>query len=214
MDARRVIDLGCGTGLLTRSLAAPGREVTGIDPSRTMLDWARRQAGAEAIRWIEGDASRIAPTGDVDVVLCTGNAIMHLDHYDFHMALERIAAALRPGGVLAFETRNPSAREWEGWTRDATYSERQTHLGLLKEWLEVTEVDGERVTFDAHTVLPTGEDRVATSVLHFRDIPTLTQALDGAGLPDVETFGGWQEEAATDRSRLLVIRAHRTAPAG
>jgi 2-polyprenyl-3-methyl-5-hydroxy-6-metoxy-1,4-benzoquinol methylase len=82
IDARRVIDLGCGTGLLTRSLAAPGREVTGIDPSRTMLDWARRQPGAEAIRWIEGDATSIAPTGDVDVVLCTGNAIMHLDHHD------------------------------------------------------------------------------------------------------------------------------------
>jgi 2-polyprenyl-3-methyl-5-hydroxy-6-metoxy-1,4-benzoquinol methylase len=41
VDARSIVDLGCGTGLLTRSLATPGRTVIGIDPSRTMLDHAR-----------------------------------------------------------------------------------------------------------------------------------------------------------------------------
>lgn len=40
--ARTIIDLGCGTALLTRPLATPGRTVIGFDPSRTMLDHARR----------------------------------------------------------------------------------------------------------------------------------------------------------------------------
>jgi SAM-dependent methyltransferase len=121
LDARRIVDLGCGTGLLTRRLARAGRSVTGIDPSPTMLDWARRQPGADAVTWLEGDATSIPPTGDVDLVLCSGNAIMHLDTNDLATASRRIRDGLRPGGVLSFETRNPAAREWEEWTRQATY---------------------------------------------------------------------------------------------
>jgi SAM-dependent methyltransferase len=63
IDARSIVDLGCGTGLLTRSLAGLGRAVIGVDPSRTMLDYARRQPGAESVTWIRGGAAALAPTG-------------------------------------------------------------------------------------------------------------------------------------------------------
>src|SRR5690242_19289921 len=74
VGARVIVDLGCGTGLLTRSLAGPGRTVTGVDPSATMLGFARRQPGADAVTWILGDATALPPTGTVDLALCTGNA--------------------------------------------------------------------------------------------------------------------------------------------
>src|SRR5215471_5521817 len=54
LNARSIVDLGCGTGLLTRSLAWPGRVVTGVDPSRTMLEYARSQPGSGAVTWIHG----------------------------------------------------------------------------------------------------------------------------------------------------------------
>jgi predicted TPR repeat methyltransferase len=148
-DARRIVDLGCGTSLLTRSLSAPGRDVTGTDPSRTMLDWARRQPGAENVTWIEGDATAIAPSGDIDLV-----------------------------------------RAWEQWTRDATYRERQTDLGRLNEWIEVTAVVGGVVTFEAHNVFLDGDYRVYTTVLNFRDAPTLRTALQAAGFQDIEVHRG------------------------
>ncbi|HLX49406.1 MAG TPA: class I SAM-dependent methyltransferase, partial [Streptosporangiaceae bacterium] len=75
VDAHLIIDLGCGTGLLTRSLARPGRTVIGVDPSPTMLGYARQQPGSESMTWIHGDASALAPNGTADLVLCTGNAI-------------------------------------------------------------------------------------------------------------------------------------------
>ncbi|QBI19603.1 class I SAM-dependent methyltransferase [Egibacter rhizosphaerae] len=209
VGALRIVDLGCGTGLLTRSLATAGRSATGIDPSHTMLDWAQRQPGAENVTWIRGDATSIAPTGDIDLVLCTGNAIMHLEPDELATALERSSAALRPGGVLSFESRNPSAREWHQWTRDATYAERHTDLGRLTEWLEVADVAGQRVTFDAHNVLPDGADRVYTSVLYFRDADTLRTTVHDAGFDDVEIHGGWCGEDVTSTSRLLVVRARR-----
>lgn len=209
IDARKIIDLGCGTGLLTRTLVAPGRSVTGIDPSRTMLGWARRQPGAERVTWIEGDATVIEPTGDADLAISTGNAIMHLDDEALEAALHRISQALRSGGLISFESRNPAARQWKEWTREATYGQRDTHLGRLTEWIEVTDVTGERVTFDAHNVMPDGEDRVSTTALYFRDAQRFRGALFAAGFERVEIDGGWQGEEVTSASRLLVVRARR-----
>jgi SAM-dependent methyltransferase len=209
LDARSIIDLGCGTGLLTRSLAKPGRTVVGIDPSRTMLDHARRQPGAGSVTWVQGDAAALAPTGTADLAICTGNAIMHISPEDLPAALTSLARALRPGGTLGFETRNPAYREWERWTPEATYGERDTAAGRLREWLEVTEVAKGRVVFDAHNVFPDGEHRVYTSVLFFRTAKEFETALDSAGFTAVAVSGDWHGAPVEERSVILVFRATR-----
>ncbi|WP_125777873.1 class I SAM-dependent methyltransferase [Antribacter gilvus] len=223
LGARTILDLGCGTGLLTRALATEGRRVVGVDPSHTMLDHARAQPGADKVTWILGDASALpdaagpghaaapgnaaAPHNSADLVVCTGNAIMHIGPDDLPRALDAVARSLRPGGVLAFETRNPAYREWERWTRDATYGERMTSLGLLREWIEVASATDSRVVFDAHNELPSGEDRVYTTVLHFRDEITLRAALAAAGFAETHVAGGWHDDPVTDDSRVLVFTA-------
>lgn len=207
IGATKIIDLGCGTGLLTRALTVPGREVIGIDPSATMLNFARRQPGADAVTWIDGDASAIAATGDVDLVLSSGNTIMHIPGDDFSPALKSCAGALRSGGAITFETRNPAVRAWESWTKEATYGERDTPAGYLREWVEVTEVDGDRVAFDAHNVFDDGRDAVYTTTLYFRSAEEIIAALDDAGFGAVTIHGGWHNEPATPTSRLLVLHA-------
>jgi 2-polyprenyl-3-methyl-5-hydroxy-6-metoxy-1,4-benzoquinol methylase len=209
LDARSIIDLGCGTGLLTRSLAKPGRTVIGVDPSRTMLDYARRQPGADSVTWIHGDASALAPTGTADLATCTGNAIMHVSPDALPATLTSLAKALRPGGTLSFESRNPAYREWEHWTPEATYSERVTPAGQLREWLEVTSVDTGRVVFDAHNVFQTGEDRIYTSTLFLRTGEEFQRALDSAGFTDIAVCGNWRGAPVEDSSPILVFRARR-----
>lgn len=209
LGARSIIDLGCGTGLLTRSLAGPGRTVTGVDPSRTMLDFASSQPGGDAVTWVPGDATALAPSGTADLAVCTGNAIMHLAPVELPTTLSALAGALRPGGVFAFEARNPAYREWERWTREATYGERVTPVGRLREWLDVTEVADGRVTFDAHNVFPDGTDRVYTSVLHFRSAERFRRELESAGFTDVACDGDWRGGPVGDAARLFVFRARR-----
>ena len=208
VDARSIVDVGCGTGLLTRSLAGPGRTVIGVDPSRTMLDYARQQPGSESVTWIHGDAGALAPTGTADLAICTGNAIMHVGQ-ELPSTLTSLAGALRSGGTLSFETRNPSDRGWERWTREATYGERVTPIGHLREWLEVTDVSDGRVVFDAHNVFPDGEDRVYTSVLFFRTAEELERELALAGFTDVGWTGDWHGAPVDDKSRFFVLRARR-----
>jgi SAM-dependent methyltransferase len=209
LDARSIIDLGCGTGLLTRSLARPGRTVIGIDPSRTMLDYARQQPGSDSVTWIHGDASALAPTATADLAICSGNAIMHISAEELPSALASLGNALRSGGTLSFESRNPAYKEWERWTPEATYSERATPVGYLREWLDITEVRDGRVVFDAHNGFPDGEDRVYTSILFFRSAEEFQRELDRAGFTHIAWTGDWHGTEADDRSRILVFRARR-----
>ena len=99
LDAHRILDLGCGTGILTRELATPGRQVAGVDPAPAMLAFARRQPDAERVQWVEGDASALG-TPEADLLVMTGNvAQVFLDDADWLTTLAAIHAALRPGGV-------------------------------------------------------------------------------------------------------------------
>jgi SAM-dependent methyltransferase len=209
IGARSIIDLGCGTGLLTRSLAGPGRTVLGVDPSRTMLDYARRQPGGQAVTWVHGDASALTPDASADLAVCTGNAIMHLSPDDLAPALSSLAAALRPGAVLSFESRNPARRAWEQWTPSATRSERDIPAGRLREWLDVTEVREGRVVFDAHNVFPDGQDRVYTSVLFFRTAEEFTRELDLAGLTSIACTGDWHGAPADAAAPMCLFRARK-----
>lgn len=213
LSARKIIDLGCGTGLLTRELAAvAGRSVTGVDPSSAMLAVARRYPDAERVRWIEGDAGALG-TPDADLLIMTGNvAQIFLDDAEWADTLRAIYAALRPGGHLAFESRNPAARAWEGWTREATFERIDSPFGPMECWLELVSVSAgeDRVRFEGHNVfLDTGETVVASSELRFRTQAELTGSLTRAGFTVEHLYGDWERGPLTSSSRPMVFVAKR-----
>lgn len=91
----RVLDLGAGTGKLTRALVALGADVVAVEPDPGMLAWLRR--GLPDTESHTGTAEAIPlPDGSVDAV-CAGQA---LHWFDRERAMPEIARVLRPGGVL------------------------------------------------------------------------------------------------------------------
>jgi trans-aconitate 2-methyltransferase len=97
-----VIDLGCGEGSLTVSLARrwPAARVTGIDSSPQMLAAAEASAPPGRVAFQQGDVRGWAPTAPVDVVV--SNAVLHWVPGHQHL-LPRWAGWLRPGGWLAVQ---------------------------------------------------------------------------------------------------------------
>lgn len=177
-----IIDLGCGTGLLTRALAVGERSVIGIDPSPAMLAVARRGRGADKVRWIQGDAAALGAMG-ADLALMTGNvAQVFLDDEVWESALRSLPSALKPGGRLAFDSRNPGVREWERWTKESTYQRLETPDGPVETWIEVVAVEGDLVRVEGHNLFVlSGELIVAPSTLRFRSAAEIAQSLERTG---------------------------------
>ncbi|CAM3849133.1 class I SAM-dependent methyltransferase [Deinococcus frigens] len=211
LEASCILDLGCGTGVLTRKLAAvAGRQVSGVDPAPSMLAHARQQPGAERVRWVEGNSSALGTPG-ADLAVMTGNvAQVFLDDAEWNGTLRHLHAALRPGGHLAFDSRRPEARAWEGWTRAATHERGDSIHGPLESWLEVVDVQPGRVHFVGHNVfLQTGENVVVDSELRFHSQREIADSLEEVGFTITDVYGDWQRGPVTSESRVMVFVAGR-----
>jgi len=94
----RALDVGCGTGALTRRLRRVVPQVTGIDRDRRSIELAGAHPGAAGIGYVLADflAAPFEP-GSLDLV--TSVAALH--HMDAGAALAQMADLLRPGGNLA-----------------------------------------------------------------------------------------------------------------
>jgi SAM-dependent methyltransferase len=97
-----VLELGCGSGLLTRYLVEAGHRVIATDASEAMLELARDHApGAEEIRRLTLPDD---PLPMADAIVSIGHVISYLpDEAAIDRALVAIAEALRPGGICAFD---------------------------------------------------------------------------------------------------------------
>jgi ubiquinone/menaquinone biosynthesis C-methylase UbiE len=94
-DAKTVLDLGAGTGKLTRALAARGLEVFAVDPSPNMLDQLRAAIPEATVS--VGTAEDI-PLADASVdAIVVGQAWHWVDQ---NAALPSVARVLRPAGTL------------------------------------------------------------------------------------------------------------------
>lgn len=182
--ARSVLDLGCGTGVFVLMLAERGIQVIGLDPAGASLDVARAKPGAERVRWIHGDASALPSTLTVDAVTMTANvAQVFLTDADWLAALAAAHRTLRPGGRLIFESRDPARRAWEEWTEEKTRSSTLIPgVGRVTDWVQVTDVDGELVTFESPNIFESdGTVITSHSTLRFRSRESLEASLLAGG---------------------------------
>jgi len=97
-----VLELGCGSGLLTRYLVDARHRVVATDASPAMLELAREELGDRVE--LRPLAFPDDPVPEADAIVGVGHALNYVDSVeDVEASLVAIARALRPGGVLAFD---------------------------------------------------------------------------------------------------------------
>ncbi|MFG2960647.1 class I SAM-dependent methyltransferase [Streptomyces sp. NPDC048291] len=99
----RVLDAGCGTGRVMIRLAELGYDCVGVDLDASMLAVAREQA--PELPWFQADLAEFEPRGlgiaaDFDLVVAAGNIFPLLAAGTEAAVVGRLAAVLRPGGLL------------------------------------------------------------------------------------------------------------------
>jgi 2-polyprenyl-6-hydroxyphenyl methylase/3-demethylubiquinone-9 3-methyltransferase len=108
----RVLDLGCGGGLLAEEFARLGCDVSGVDPSARSVAVARRHACAQTldITYLVGVGEALPfPDAAFDAVIYA-DVLEHVR--DMPRVVRQAARVLRPGGVFLYETVN---RTWLSW---------------------------------------------------------------------------------------------------
>jgi 2-polyprenyl-6-hydroxyphenyl methylase/3-demethylubiquinone-9 3-methyltransferase len=131
---RRILDVGCGGGLLAEEFARAGMEVTGIDPAPESIKTASAHASAGGLRieYLTGAGERLPfREGSFDQVACC-DVLEHVDDAD--LVIGEIARVLKPGGLFFYDTINRTTmstiaviKVMQDW-RPTAFAEPNTHV--------------------------------------------------------------------------------------
>ena len=210
MSAKAVLDVGCGTGALLKWARESGHtgRLVGLDPASGMLDVARRRSD---VVWSLGDLTTVAWDREFDLAVMTGHAFQQLvDDDGIRTSLAAVHAALAEGGIFAFETRNPLAREWERWTREHPVEFVADGAAASFHAEVETPVSGDVVRFTV-TYNSARWDRPESShsTLRFLGADALSAFLRDAGFVIEQQFGDWDRSRLEDASPEIITIARR-----
>lgn len=142
-----VLDLACGSGLVTIPVAETGVAVTGVDLSAPMLAHARKKSAHLPVEWVEGDMRTVRLERSFRLVIITGNAFQAMiNRSDQEALLATVAAHLEPEGLFVFGTRNPRRDDLVTTTAEEKwliYTSVEGHIVSLsgtQEWEPIAQV--------------------------------------------------------------------------
>lgn len=203
----QVLDLGCGTGITSQTLARRGAQVVGVDQSEAMLQEARSAESQRplGIRYEQHDAANLPHLGDFDLVAPT-----YLLHYartpeELNAFAQGIARNLKSGGRLVGMNNNP----------DKPVSRYVPNALSFEEWEGEPFVEGSRIK--VHLVAADGNQEV-TFFTRFWKKQTYENALRQAGFIDIEWipmrindegrayFSNWQQLEAENSCVIIAAR--------
>lgn len=204
---QRILDLGCGTGLLCDAFAALNHDVTGVDPSPAMLDSARRKRHGKDVEWVESLAQTYRSDKRFDLIIMTGHAFqVLLEDADVLATLATMRKHLSSEGVVAFESRNP-AIDWAArWNYDKVLD---SPGGTVRESRRFVAMETDRMTFELRYTF-SDETVVSKSELRFLSRTDIESRIIASGLRLDDVLGTWSGEPFDETSSDEMIFIART----
>ncbi|MCM8750602.1 class I SAM-dependent methyltransferase [Thermomicrobiaceae bacterium CFH 74404] len=199
--------LASGAGTVAIELAGRGYEVTGLEPSESLLESARQQAQSRGVsmRWVRRDLRRILFRSAFDAVYAGSPVLGLSDQRADDLELLRSAwQALKPGGVLLLDLPNREllARDFV----ERTWAELDGARVLERqEWDLLANV----LRLEWRVLLPGGREVGRESRLRLYPAHEVAILLQETGFEEVEAWGDYDGRAYGLWTPRLLLRARR-----
>ena len=227
-EGRRVLEVACGTGRVLVPLARAGHRAVGVDASPHMLALAHEKlaaAGPEVTaraELVQGDMRSFDLDRRFDLAVIAVKSFGYLlDRRDQLRALARVAAHLRPGGLLALDLLNPTLA-WLGappgsLRQDLVHSVADQGITVARtETMVSTDLAAQvRVIRSAYEVVAADGSLTKRFVewpLRFTYRFEAEHLLERAGFAIEGVYGGYGREPYTADAPILLLLARRAEP--
>ena len=206
-SAKRIVDLGCGTGSVDIPLAQKGYDVTGIDNAQVMLEVASSKEDSEKVCFVLGDITDLEMDYDADCFLSLLDTLDHIMDPDaLRKIFRNVYDHLLPGGVFIFDVITQKHLE-ETFADNVFYQDYEDFLLL---W--VNNYDSEEQINTAELTFFESDgcgryiryDGDLTERFYHEDL--LIEMGKEAGLTHKATFGELSDEApCEDEERIFMV---------
>lgn len=209
-----VLDLCCGTGIVTVPLAESGLEVVGVDISPAMLEQAKTKAeGWENLTFVLQDALEFSTPQRFGLVLMTGNAFQcFLTDDDLKTLFAKVYTLLESGGVFIFDTRLPEGYDFTLDTEFQLWNEYTDAAGNpVRFFAKQAAYDAEHGTlrYEMQDVFADGTVKPSSETLKFTLLGTLLTLARNAGFEMVGRYQDWQLEPLKENPAACVLELRR-----
>jgi SAM-dependent methyltransferase len=212
IDGKRVLDIGCGTGLLSMKLAKQGAQVTGIDLSADMLAVAeeRAQSLSLPVQFMEQPMQKLKGFTDYDIAVIAIDSLNYLpNREDVISTFRQIHSALAVGGKLIFDVHSTFKTDVIFMEGPFTFDNgRIAYIWITEEGEELHSVYSELAFFvKVDSELFRRFDEVHSQ----RTFPISDYAdmLMDAGFSIERIFADWEDEAPHEESERIFFQVRK-----
>ncbi|EHU5191264.1 class I SAM-dependent methyltransferase [Vibrio parahaemolyticus] len=213
-NARSVLDVCCGSGIVTIPVSEQLNEAVGIDISEGMLKHAKDKAKSRSnLRFLHLDATQFSLGKKFDLAIMTGNAFQaFLSDEMLAGALSSISKHLEKGGRLVFDTRLPTPENleldnemalWQTYV-SPTYGE-VNYLGMKAEYDLQTSI----MYLKKERHFEGGAIEYSSIDLKYRLLEDIEVFLEQAGFRIIEKYQSWSAQAFEANAKSLVCVAEK-----
>ncbi len=209
-----VLDLCCGTGIVTVPLAETRLEVVGVDISAAMLEQAKTKLKDQKdLTFHLQDALEFDTVQRFGLVLMTGNAFQcFLTDDDLKTLFAKVYTLLEPGGVFIFDTRLPEGYDFTLDDEFRLWSEYQDGAGNpVRFFAKQAAYDAEHgiLHYEMQDVFADGAVKPSSETLKFTPLGTLLALARNAGFEIVGRYQDWNLEPLAENPAACVLELRK-----
>ena len=204
---KRILEIGCGTGRVTRALSKTAPAV-GIDISFDLLRRARAASSGKRAAYLAADLRSVAFARRFDLIVAASDPLCHLSTAGHRrLALAAVARQLRPGGRFVLDAL--LRREKEAVSFERRISDRRGELLVREDWKPAGKRDLWRATFTYREAGGRGKSSQTRASFLARawDPGTLRELFRSCGLEVEKIWGSYSRRLYSPRSRSLIVVA-------